>query len=890
MKPFSFVQFRIPAGKITDIYEKPLDIGAILANSPFMEALKGASLHFWETVTTEKLTEEHHKTLYKYYSRWCTRCTPFGRFSGVFTADLSGETSFREAIPHVYTEPDIQEKKKLTRLLNDAKLRRAGFRVNSSLYTQAGKHYLLQYLDEKYHQVSFERFGALDTVLQAAGSEVSYAEIENILVNHDFTKEDAESFVRELLEEQVLCTGFEFNTSETLQNYRHRQQMTFLPGFTRSYTFTVYPDAEIDREIIHTIVEDVKKLGKFFRKEPHPRLTAFRDEFIRRFEDREIPLAEALDPELGIRYGTYNLTPAGELLDQLSISPEPSAPKPALPSLLLDKYIACMASGGDEISFTAEELDTGIPEENITSYIFGSLLKKGPDFMFLLKQAGGSSAVNLTSRFSLGNDLLAEKLREITAYEQSVTDAILAEVIHLPEGKIGNVVLHAPLREYQIHYLGHDTHTSLPLSDLLVSVSGNEVVLRSRKYNKRVIPYLSHAYNYATGLPVYNFLGDLQPAGAQFTFDWGVLSDREYLPRVTFKHLILWRATWNLTQKNIERIKNTLPRHIVIIESDHELYLDLFQPVAQKILQDHLKKNAETRVQEFLYPPDQCFVNDRSSEVVIPVMGENPKPFTKPVPLISGRSYPPGSEWLYLKLYTGPRTADNLLRDKIRPFVQLLKQKGLIQKWFFIRYHDPGFHIRLRFYHDSNPGFYTAVTDLFHTHFKEELSFGSIYELQITCYQPEYNRYPDMQQAETLFMQDSERVLERLESDAEIYRIETSLIRIHTYLSCLTLPEKVSFCQRNRDGFLEELGVALKPKLNGLYRQHLTWIKATMDKVSPETFLPSEPGCLASYIHMHVNRNFISDARKYEMLLYHFLYRYYDSVLARKNLDVSKII
>lgn len=175
-------------------------------------------------------------------------------------------------------------------------------------------------------------------------------------------------------------------------------------------------------------------------------------------------------------------------------------------------------------------------------------------------------------------------------------------------------------------------------------------------------------------------------------------------------------------------------------------------------------------------------------------------------------------------------------------------------------------------------------------HFKEELSSGSIYELQITCYQPEYNRYPDMQQAETLFMQDSERVLERLESDTEIYRIETSLIRIHAYLSCLTLPEKVSFCQRNRDGFLEELGVALKPKLNGLYRQHLTWIKATMDKVNPETFLPSEPGSLASYIHMHVNRNFISDARKYEMLLYHFLYRYYDSVLARKNLDVSKII
>src|SRR5262249_62203597 len=34
------------------------------------------------------------------------------------------------------------------------------------------------------------------------------------------------------------------------------------------------------------------------------------------------------------------------------------------------------------------------------------------------------------------------------------------------------------------------------------------------------------------------------------------------------------------------------------------------------------------------------------------------------------RSFPPGSEWLYAKLYAGPATMDQLLRDVIRPVIE----------------------------------------------------------------------------------------------------------------------------------------------------------------------------------------------------------------------------
>ncbi|MCD8540435.1 MAG: lantibiotic dehydratase family protein, partial [Leadbetterella sp.] len=430
MRPFPFVQFRIPAGKIADIFEKPFDPDLLLENLPFMEALKEASPSFLETLTTGKLTEEHHKTLYKYYSRWCIRCTPFGRFSGVFTADLSDKTAFPKPTPHLHTGPDILEKKNMARLLRDTALPEAHLHLNDSLYPLADKYHLLQYIDGKYRQVSFDRFEALDAVVRGARAGVSYAEAENILVHHHFSKDDAGDFIRELTDEQVLYTGFEFRQSETPEEYRHRLQRDTLPEFTQSYTFTVYPDAEIDRTVIHDILEDVKKLRKFFKNEPNPRLSAFREEFVRRFEGEEIPLQELLDPDTGIPYGTYNLTSSGEILSTLETLSDTPKPHPPLPDLLLDKYITCMASGGNEITLTAEEVDGPEPEENLSFYLFGSLLREGTDYRFLFRQAGGSSAVNLMSRFSLGNGSLAEKLRQVTACEQSATDALLAEVIH----------------------------------------------------------------------------------------------------------------------------------------------------------------------------------------------------------------------------------------------------------------------------------------------------------------------------------------------------------------------------------------------------------------------------------------------------------------------------
>lgn len=60
------------------------------------------------------------------------------------------------------------------------------------------------------------------------------------------------------------------------------------------------------------------------------------------------------------------------------------------------------------------------------------------------------------------------------------------------------------------------------------------------------------------------------------------------------------------------------------------------------------------------------------------------------------RTFLPGCQWVYIKLYTGNKIADDMLIQVISPVIKELKKKTYIDKWFFIRYTDPDFHLRIR--------------------------------------------------------------------------------------------------------------------------------------------------------------------------------------------------
>lgn len=69
---------------------------------------------------------------------------------------------------------------------------------------------------------------------------------------------------------------------------------------------------------------------------------------------------------------------------------------------------------------------------------------------------GGTSAANLISRFSHLDPSVCQLVKAITQKESELyPDAIVAEIIHLPAARTGNILFRSILREYEIPYLGH---------------------------------------------------------------------------------------------------------------------------------------------------------------------------------------------------------------------------------------------------------------------------------------------------------------------------------------------------------------------------------------------------------------------------------------------------
>ena len=64
-----------------------------------------------------------------------------------------------------------------------------------------------------------------------------------------------------------------------------------------------------------------------------------------------------------------------------------------------------------------------------------------------IENAGGSSAVNLLGRFASSNIKVGKIIRDVVEKEQQNNpDVILAEIVHLPESRTGNILMRPVFR------------------------------------------------------------------------------------------------------------------------------------------------------------------------------------------------------------------------------------------------------------------------------------------------------------------------------------------------------------------------------------------------------------------------------------------------------------
>jgi hypothetical protein len=390
-------------------------------------------------------------------------------------------------------------------------------------------------------------------------------------------------------------------------------------------------------------------------------LETFRRAFARRYgELREVPLAEALDEEAGIGFAGAATGDGSPLLRGLDLSPpagERLHPWGARQELLLVRLLAAQAAQAARIDLSAEDLRRMAPagrpaplpdafEARVAIAAASPEAAARGEFQVLLLAVRGPSGAGTLGRFCHADPpLLRHVEAHLRAEETHRSAAVFAEIVHLPQGRAGNVLARPVVRAHEIPFLGRSgaaEERQIPVGDLVLSLHGERIVLRSRRLGCEVVPRLTSAHNFATAsLSLYRFLCTLQLADANghLAWSWGPLASAPFLPRLTHGRLVLCRAAWQLGAGEIRvlaaaagaarreaagdlRRRRRLPRFVTVEEGGAELLVDLDNPLAIDSLADLLRGEESARLQELFPGPEALVVRGPEGryvhELVIP--------------------------------------------------------------------------------------------------------------------------------------------------------------------------------------------------------------------------------------------------------------------------------
>jgi thiopeptide-type bacteriocin biosynthesis protein len=746
--------------------------------------------------------------------------------------------------------------------------------------------------------------------------------------------------------------------------------------------------ASLGPAVLDEILRGVALLHRLARRPRDDRLARFREAFVRRYEGREVPLVEALDGETGVGFETVTeeSRDASSLLDGLTFpkAAEETVTWGRRDAVLLRLLTEALASGAAAIDILPDDLEamaSPTPPPLPDSFaIMAAVAAESEEalgrgeFQVRLDGASGPSGARLLGRFCHADPLLHQHVVQLVRDEEALhPEAIFAEIVHLPEGRVGNILARPILRAYEIPYLGRASvpqDRQIPVTDLVVSVVGEQIVLRSARLGRRVVPRLTSAHAFGASQGIYRFLCALQAQGtaSDLGWDWGPLRDAPFLPRIVAGKLVLCRAIWHVSQVELKplgqargaarfgavrrwRAARRLPRWIAVVDGDNELSIDLDNVLAVETLAELIKGREQATLVELFPGPDALVARGPEGrfvhEVVVPfvrrgavatpqgrdakagVPGGSPPQHHATVSL--RRSFPPGSEWLYAKLYAGPATLDQLLRDLIRPIVEVASRTGAVDRWFFVRYGDPDWHLRVRFHgrpallqDELLPALQAAAAPL--------IDDGRLWRFQLDTYEREVERYGGAEGAdlaERLFHADSEAVLAlagRLPEDARgDVRWRLVLLGMDRLLADLGFDPDTrrAVIRRARDAFTAELradasfhhqlGTKFRPERAGLVAlldptaeadTGLAFAREVLrrrsERVAPmmaqlkscaragRLTVPL-PDLAVSYLHMHANRLLRSAHRAQELVLYDFLSRLDESRAARAPRGASLI-
>ncbi len=532
-------------------------------------------------------------------------------------------------------------------------------------------------------------------------------------------------------------------------------------------------------------------------------LRDYHAKFRERYGSRSVPLLELLDPNaLGVPQSYLKTTPAAK--------PTP----PELDNALWEEWLRtelflCLQERRREITLTQEIVDQLLknkPSKQKAPPSFDLFCQVIADSVEKIDQGDyelylSSNTIEGGSTFGRFLDLLGPQaslqLKELYKREEALEDQYtFVEVSYYPEATRGaNVAIHPNLRGHHLDLSGGRGTDSLSLDQIYVGALEDRFYLTNKDGDKEWI--------FRTGNVLWS---DLSPVPLRFLKDvssfryqpltmisWPYFDSSPFLPRIKFKKSILFPAQWVINKKIVE-IRNNgqsktlikglqdwmnlwdLPRLVYLTEGDNQILLDRHCSAHLEEITNKLKKGLNVRLVERMGENlrSQWLHSTKGShftELTIPFLKNPAHHQTRSLHLPKYHDIPetvrwkvPGSNWLFLKLYISEEHQERFLLSYVYGIANKLTSLGIIKRWFFVRYFDDKFHLRVRFQSDQEQitqALIPRIRDWSISLFQDKL----IKDLQFGTYEREIERYGGEQlidELEEFFCADTETVIDLL--------------------------------------------------------------------------------------------------------------------------------
>lgn len=635
-------------------------------------------------MTKETKIERLKAGLTKYIERMSTRCTPFGYLASCSTVELAGshqllvsnniKEDYRVDMLCLYNLAQILQS-------DNEILRQLSYRTNDTLLRVGGRYH---YITRSYtlHRVQFQirsvkRTPILRDVLRLCQRQISFEGIKQSLTRvYEVGDSALTDYLLSLIKNQLLISNIDPTVTD--ENYLALLISHLPDGESKSRLKQIdsclnelkvnrdYEDNKRTTQELKTLLRDcgagntgdkflvqldifrelsqgclnkdtlipqlqdaIDFMLRFSSVGESTEMANFKKRFTARYEQQEVPLIEALDPEVGIGFYVKSSAVNNPLIagiqppiSQKSYSSLLITP---LSKILLRKLVESSGKGVIELKKEDFKIEpqpvTKLPLTMAAMFSIAGIDDMSGEYKLKGLHFSGSSAANLLGRFASGDKNTHGIVQQIADCEQeAINDKIVAEIAHVPEARTGNILSRPHLRSHEITYLTNSTLDDdhvIPVNDLMVSITNNRIRLRSKRLNKEIIPRLTTAHNFRKGTPIYRFLCELQNQGniPALSFHWcGLDQVFEHLPRVIYRNIILSPERWTLDTKGIKKDKmhystqklmawkdiNNLPDRVLLVAGDNKLLVDFNSTLSVKAFLGEITHSPTAVLEEFI--------------------------------------------------------------------------------------------------------------------------------------------------------------------------------------------------------------------------------------------------------------------------------------------------